>query len=523
MSVELQKHQWASLEKHIDGQIAQLRLENVKVTALGLFEVNILRGRGLFCRVLIDNLLQHPEDLDIFASLAGILAFSFEEIGRLLVARSVALVKKFYTENSTQTQVVCEFLCELLLQRVVSVGVLLQIFQLLLEKSPTDEAVDLAIHMLNRVGGYLDKEAKPAVSAVFDRLRGLLQDRQTSPQTHTNILAVLQSRRDGLRLQIDSRLNVIDTGEQDPVFVQISEKQNTEPSLNYFQVSDDFDAEEADYRVARDEILEYINQEQQTHAEPTKKKDLVVDMTDEQLLDHQKNIYLTVMSSVSADEAVHKLAKLKKAKRLDDDVMADMIVKCNAQEKTYLKYFGVIGEKFCKLSDRWAEVFGQQFEQKYNSAHQFEGAQLRNMGKFFGHLLATDAVEFNGCLGHIRLTEEDTTSAGRVFIKFLFQQLVEELGIKQLREWIDQEDAQVQLDSLMPRVDLDAEDSDRLMFSINFFTAIGLGVLTEDMRSLLNNLPQRGRKRDREGGSSREPSRSYSRSASRSRSFSRSP
>lgn len=42
------------------------------------------------------------------------------------------------------------------------------------------------------------------------------------------------------------------------------------------------------------------------------------------------------------------------------------------------------------------------------------------MAKLFAHLLANDAISW-GVLGCIRLTEEDTTSSSRIFIKYLFQ------------------------------------------------------------------------------------------------------
>jgi len=42
------------------------------------------------------------------------------------------------------------------------------------------------------------------------------------------------------------------------------------------------------------------------------------------------------------------------------------------------------------------------------------------VAKFFAHLLATDAVSWE-VLAAIRLTEDDTTSSSRIFIKILFQ------------------------------------------------------------------------------------------------------
>lgn len=52
--------------------------------------------------------------------------------------------------------------------------------------------------------------------------------------------------------------------------------------------------------------------------------------------------------------------------------------------------------------------------------HRLETNKLRNVARLFGHLLATDAIPWS-VLGVIRLTEEDTTSSSRIFIKILFQ------------------------------------------------------------------------------------------------------
>lgn len=49
-----------------------------------------------------------------------------------------------------------------------------------------------------------------------------------------------------------------------------------------------------------------------------------------------------------------------------------------------------------------------------------ETNKLRNVASLFAHLLATDALPWS-VLGCMRLTEEDTTSSSRIFIKYLFQ------------------------------------------------------------------------------------------------------
>lgn len=52
--------------------------------------------------------------------------------------------------------------------------------------------------------------------------------------------------------------------------------------------------------------------------------------------------------------------------------------------------------------------------------HRLETNKLRNVASLFAHLLSTDAISWE-VLTCIRLTEEETTSSSRIFIKYLFQ------------------------------------------------------------------------------------------------------
>lgn len=57
---------------------------------------------------------------------------------------------------------------------------------------------------------------------------------------------------------------------------------------------------------------------------------------------------------------------------------------------------------------------------QYSSIHRLETNRLRNVAKFFSFLLHSDALDW-GVLEYIKLTELDTTSSSRIFLKILFQ------------------------------------------------------------------------------------------------------
>ncbi len=77
-------------------------------------------------------------------------------------------------------------------------------------------------------------------------------------------------------------------------------------------------------------------------------------MTEQDLVNLKRTIYLTIMSSAGFEEATHKLMKLD-LKNGQEMELCLMLVECCSQEKTYLKYYGFIGARFC-LAQRVYQV-----------------------------------------------------------------------------------------------------------------------------------------------------------------------
>lgn len=71
------------------------------------------------------------------------------------------------------------------------------------------------------------------------------------------------------------------------------------------------------------------------------------------------------------------------------------------------------------------------FIDSYATVHRLETNKLRNVARFFAHLLFTDSISWN-VLSTIHLNEEETTSSSRIYIKILFQELAEHMGLNKL-------------------------------------------------------------------------------------------
>jgi pre-mRNA-splicing factor CWC22 len=128
--------------------------------------------------------------------------------------------------------------------------------------------------------------------------------------------------------------------------------------------------------------------------------------------------------------------------------------------------------------------FLEAFEKHFATVHRLDTNKLRNAAKFYGHLMYTETIDWSG-LNVINLTEDDTTASSRIFIKILFQELFENLGMELFRARLQEENLQIHLNGVFPR-----DSVKNARFSINFFTSIGLGAITVDLREWLKNAPK---------------------------------
>jgi len=156
-----------------------------------------------------------------------------------------------------------------------------------------------------------------------------------------------------------------------------------------------------------------------------------------------------------------------------------MLIDCCAMDKMFNRFFALQAQRLSQLQPIYQERFAELFDQQFATVHRLETNKLRNIGKFFAHLLYTDGIPWS-ILSQVRITEETTTSSSRIFIKVIFQELSEQWGIKKLAERLRDPEMEPFVGGLFPK-----DHPKNMRFSINFFTAIGLGVLTEDLRRCL--------------------------------------
>eukprot|EP00127_Corallochytrium_limacisporum_P001764 Clim_evm18s78 gene=Clim_evmTU18s78 len=280
------------------------------------------------------------------------------------------------------------------------------------------------------------------------------------------------------------------------------------------------------------------------HAEELKKQGAltgsvsIVDHTDTNVVNFRKTVYLTLNTALSADDATHKLLQLILPEGYDA-LLVKVVLECCVAERTYRKFYGVIAERLMRVNRHWTERMEELFRSEYANLHNYDTTILRNTAFFFAHVfeisqdlnvastmapLPSEPLEE---MFHLRITQEDTTSGSRIFLKYLFQELFDAWGLDRFMEEFGLDQPQSRGESALDEATNDQDWTEikqklrwkgsrwsggrplplqvrrelqrrrlgrqlipydgltELRFAINFFTSINLGPVTDDAREEL--------------------------------------
>lgn len=502
-----QRDSWNAQTRIIHGVVNRLNETTIKPLIHELFDqVNLVRMRGVLAKSVLTAALSSPRYAPVYAALVAVVNTKLPEIGELVTHRTILKFRRYYKrkdKNNTVATVV--FLGHLFLQAVVHELLLLQILTVLLDGHPTDDSVQVATDLMHVIGATLLQVSPAGVRAVLERLRALLHEGKLCTRVEQAIAKVLEERKQGFTYQIPSELDLVELDNQITFETSLDDEDlESQEQLDVFAEDPNFEQNEATWQAIRAEILGLQSSEDEESetddseeeqepplatesamvpAEP--KTVQIHDLTEADLVHLRRQIYLTIMSSATFEECTHKLAKIDIPEGREEE-MINMLIECCSQERTFLRYYGLIASRLCFLHHRWRDAFMEAFVRQYFSIHRLETNKLRNVAKLFAHLLHTDSIRWS-VLSVIRLNEEDTNSSSRIFIKILMQEMAEAMGMARLKERFETTDPEVSewFKGLFPR-----DNIRHVRYSINFFTAIGLGPLTDGMREFLKNAPK---------------------------------
>ncbi|KAL5576893.1 hypothetical protein UlMin_018592 [Ulmus minor] len=502
-SVEYQRLTWDALRKSINGLVNKVNAANIKNIIPELFSENLIRGRGLFCRSCMKSQMASPGFTDVFAALVAVVNTKFPEVGDLLLKRIVLQLKRAYKRNDKpQLLAAVKFIAHLVNQQVAHEIIALELLTVLLE-NPTDDSVEVAVGFVTECGSILQDLSPKGLHGIFERFRGILHEGEIDKRVQFLIESLFATRKAKFQgyPAVRPELDLVEQEDQLTHEISLQEEIDPEITLDIFKPDPNFIENEKRYEELKKTILgdesededgsdaasdvedDDDDDEEEDSDEDDEEQMQIKDETETNLVNLRRTIYLTIMSSVDFEEAGHKLLKIKLEPGQEMELCI-MLLECCSQERTYLRYYGLLGQRFCMINKVYQENFDKCFVQQYSMIHRLETNKLRNVAKFFAHLLGTFALPWH-VLAYIRLTEEDTTSSSRIFIKILFQELSEHLGIRLLNERLSDPTMQDSFESIFPR-----DNPKNTRFAINFFTSIGLGGITENLREYLKNMPR---------------------------------
>jgi len=345
---------------------------------------------------------------------------------------------------------------------------------------------------------------------IMERFRTILHEGEIDKRVQYMIEGLFAVRKNNFAdyPQKVEELDLVEDDDQIPHDnITLQGKHDLQRMLDMFKYDPDFEENEKQYDEIRKEILgddddddededddeddddDDDDDDDQDEKEVKQELDAngnikIVDMTEGDLINLRRKIYLAIMSALTFEEMVHKLLKFCHHPGLEGE-LCNMLIECCSQERTYIKTYGEVGQRFCMLQDVFIEKFDESFAHQYSTIHRYETGKLRNIAKFFAHILHNDAFDWN-VMKYVFLNEIDTTSSSRIFIKILFQELSELMGLQKLKSRCEDPLYTEAFENVFP-----TDNPKNTRFAINFFTSIGLGGLTEGLREHLKNLPKR--------------------------------
>jgi pre-mRNA-splicing factor CWC22 len=369
---------------------------------------------------------------------------------------------------------------------------------MLLLEHPSTNSIELAVAFTKEVGAGLQDSLPQGIQAVLGRFRDILQESSNEKKIQYSIEGLLAIRRKGFdKSGYPARHETLDVIEARDLItheIYLDDDIEQDLRLDIFKFDHNYQKHEHEYNQFKNEILYREETEEAQTCELTNEMGedednsllptgIIKDKTETNLLNLRRTIYLTIMSSLDFEEAGHKLLKINFCPGQETELVTMIIESCS-QERMYTKYFGLLAQRFCQLNRSYQELFEQCFEKQYMLIHRLETNKLRNVAKLFAHLISSDAISWDVLLC-VRLTVENTTSSARIFVKIIFQELSEKLGLRKIQERICGSDQAHCFTNIFPR-----DTTSNIRFSINFFTSIGLGSLTNHQREYLKQLPE---------------------------------
>uniref|UniRef100_A0A2H8TTB6 Striatin-3 n=1 Tax=Melanaphis sacchari TaxID=742174 RepID=A0A2H8TTB6_9HEMI len=263
-SAAYQRIAWEALKKSIHGLTNKINVDNIGKVTRDLLRENIVRGRGLLCRSIMQAQLASTTYTHVYAALVAIINTKFPNIGELLLTRCIVQFKRGYRRNEkSQCLGSVTFIAHLINQSVAHEILALELLTLFVE-TPTEDSIEVAVAFLKECGQKMSQVSKKGMNAIFDMLRNILHDGQLDKRVQYMIEVMFQIRKDGFKDHpaVIEQLDLVPEEDQFTHLLTLDSAKDPQDILNVYKFDPDFEANEERYKSLRAEILGSDNEDE---------------------------------------------------------------------------------------------------------------------------------------------------------------------------------------------------------------------------------------------------------------------
>ncbi|CAF3336734.1 unnamed protein product [Rotaria socialis] len=492
---EYQRLAWEALKENIKDKVKEADKSNLSAISRGLFKCNIIRGRGLVANAIIRAQLRSPSSTPVYAALVCKIHRKLPIIGELIVKRLMLSFRRTHQRNDKiRCLAIIKFISHLINKNMLRETVALQMLLFLLENS-NDHNTELAVQLLKECGEKLLHASRQELDFVCTTLTNLPDESSLNKLTqdiHEIIFAAPTKQP-----VVERGLNFVDKYSQYAHILQLDDPCNPDDILDVFRHDAKYVINEHEYKQMRKRILDenttdedescsYTSDSDEESSSDTSESDedesssyvtdnddedngneekqqlIIIDRIETDLATLRHKICLTIQASIDAEECAHKLLKMDSYNRLNEE-LCQMIVDVCAQQPTYECFFGLLGERICLLEDKYVYWFTCSFEDQYG-----QYAIARHMENAFASIYLSNK----------------TAISSHVYLKHLFLELFEFFGFTKLKNHLTDPTLADYFKGLFQH-----NNPEDARFCINFFTSIGLGRITDELREFIISNP----------------------------------
>ena len=372
---EYQRDSWEALKKSINGLVNKLSVANIKQIIPEFFEENLIRGKGLFCKAILRAQQASPGFTHLYASLVAVINTKLPEHGELVLKRVIFNFKRAYKRrDKISSTALCKLVAHLVNQQVAHELLALELLIVLLDQ-PTNESVELAVNFTKEVGQILCELSPQGLNAIFQTFRNILHEGDTDKRVQYVIEDLFAIRKTGFKEfpPVIPDLDLVEKEDQITFELGFQEEIDIEENLDTFTLDPDFEGNENVWLEIKREILgdddddEEGDNDDGDECEAVKEDEekaggdgninnapddalfqksleankVVADLSQQEILNLKRNIYLTIKSAASFEECCHKLSKLNIPVG-NESLLCNMIVDTCGNENSYQNYYGLI-------------------------------------------------------------------------------------------------------------------------------------------------------------------------------------